>query len=292
MQLDTALPWLALCLPRGIAARLLARLLKQFGSPEDVFRAPLRQLEACELPSATAQAIVKREAFKRAEKELAAIRAIPGCMLLNWSEPEYPQTLLQIYDPPVLFYVRGDAQILNLPSLAMVGTRRPTLYGTQMADRLAYVGTLASGLAHEIRNPLNAMNMNLQMLDEEMKAANLHQDPEATALLASTKGEVRRLENLVNWAGGTATDPSGLGTQAAGGLSLLLVLALVGIVLVIVLWAEILLRNSVPRDVKPPAELPKEVREVVTAQAVKRVGFEFVERRRASWDHRKLGGLY
>jgi nitroimidazol reductase NimA-like FMN-containing flavoprotein (pyridoxamine 5'-phosphate oxidase superfamily) len=62
--------------------------------------------------------------------------------------------------------------------------------------------------------------------------------------------------------------------------------------LVAELGAEILLRNSVPRDVKPPAELPKEVREVVTAQAVKRVGFEFVERRRASWDHRKLGGLY
>lgn len=137
MQLDSALPWLALCLTRGIAARLSARLLKQFGSPDDVFRAPLRQLEACELPSATAQAIVKKEAFKRAEKELAAIRAISGCTLLNWSEPEYPQTLLQIYDPPVLFYVRGDPQILNLPSLAVVGTRRPTLYGTQMADRLA-----------------------------------------------------------------------------------------------------------------------------------------------------------
>lgn len=67
----------------------------------------------------------------------------------------------------------------------------------QMADRLAYVGTLASGLAHEIRNPLNAMNMNLQMLDEELTAANLNQDPEAASLLASTKGEVRRLENLV-----------------------------------------------------------------------------------------------
>jgi nitroimidazol reductase NimA-like FMN-containing flavoprotein (pyridoxamine 5'-phosphate oxidase superfamily) len=58
------------------------------------------------------------------------------------------------------------------------------------------------------------------------------------------------------------------------------------------LGAEILLRNSVPRDVKPPAKLPKEVREVVAAQAVKRVGLEFVERRRATWDHRKLGGLY
>jgi DNA processing protein len=126
-----------LCLTRGIAARLSARLLKQFGSPEHVFRVSLRHLEGCQLPAATAQAILKKEAFKRAEKELAAIRGIPGCQLVNRSEPGCPQTLLQIYDPPVLLYVRGDAQILNAPSLAVVGTRRPTLYGTQMADRLA-----------------------------------------------------------------------------------------------------------------------------------------------------------
>ena len=94
-------------------------------------------MEGCQLPAATAQAILKKEAFKRAEKELAAIRGIPGCQLVNWSEPGCPQTLLQIYDPPVLSYARGDAQILNAPSLAVVGTRRPTLYGTQMADRLA-----------------------------------------------------------------------------------------------------------------------------------------------------------
>jgi DNA processing protein len=137
VQLDSAHPWLALALTKGLAARLSSRLLRQFGSPEEIFRAPLRQLEACELPAATAQAVFKKDAFKRAEKELAGIRAIVGCQLVNWSEPEYPQTLLQIYDPPVLLYVRGDAQILNAPSLAMVGTRRPTLYGTQMADRLA-----------------------------------------------------------------------------------------------------------------------------------------------------------
>jgi len=46
---------------------------------------------------------INKEAFKRAEKELAGIRNIPGCRLLNWTEPEYPQKLLQIYDPPVLF---------------------------------------------------------------------------------------------------------------------------------------------------------------------------------------------
>jgi predicted Rossmann fold nucleotide-binding protein DprA/Smf involved in DNA uptake len=72
VQFDTALPWLALCLTRGLASRLCARLLKHFGSPEAVFKAPLRQLQACELPAETAQA-VKRDGFARAGKELAAI---------------------------------------------------------------------------------------------------------------------------------------------------------------------------------------------------------------------------
>jgi nitroimidazol reductase NimA-like FMN-containing flavoprotein (pyridoxamine 5'-phosphate oxidase superfamily) len=58
------------------------------------------------------------------------------------------------------------------------------------------------------------------------------------------------------------------------------------------LGEAIMLRNSAPRDAAPPAELPAEAREAVAAQAAKRVGLEFVELRRATWDHRKLGGAY
>lgn len=136
MDLDVSLPWLALALTQGLACRLSARLLKRFGSPECVFRAPLKELEACGLPAQVAQSVFKKEACKRAEKELKAVGNIDRCRLINWTEPEFPQTLLQIYDPPVLLYVRGDAQMLNLPSLSIVGTRKPTLYGTQIAERL------------------------------------------------------------------------------------------------------------------------------------------------------------
>jgi DNA processing protein len=136
MELDSSLHWLALALTPGLASRLSARLLKHFGSPQAIFRAPLTELEACSLPAPVAQAVAKKQSFKRAEKELTATRNIDRCRLINWTEPEYPQTLLQIYDPPVLLYVRGDPQVLNLPSLSIVGTRKPTLYGTQMAERL------------------------------------------------------------------------------------------------------------------------------------------------------------
>ena len=136
MELDSSLSWLALSLTPGLASRLSARLLRRFESPEGVFRASVAQLEECHLPAPVVRAVAKKEAFKRAEKELAGIRRIAGCRLINWTEPEYPQSLLQIYDPPVLLYLRGDPQILNLPSLGIVGTRKPTLYGSQMAERL------------------------------------------------------------------------------------------------------------------------------------------------------------
>jgi DNA processing protein len=136
MELDVSLPWLALALTPGLASRLSARLLREFGSPEEVFRAPLPLLQRCNLPSAVAQAVHKKQAFGRAEKELSLTRGIDRCRLVNWTDPEYPQSLLQIYDPPVLLYVRGDPQVLTLPSISIVGTRRPTVYGSQMAERL------------------------------------------------------------------------------------------------------------------------------------------------------------
>jgi len=116
-------------------------------------RSPLDSAQA--FPGQVAQAIVRKESFKRAEKELPGIQKIAGCTLLNWTEPEYPQSLLQIYDPPVLLYVRGDPQVLNLPSIDIVGTRRPTLYGTQMAQRLgrelaARGPVIVSGMARGI----------------------------------------------------------------------------------------------------------------------------------------------
>jgi DNA processing protein len=136
MQSDASLSWLALALTPGLASRLSARVLRRFDSPDGVFRATLPDLESCHLPAQVAKAIVKKESFKRVEKELTGVQKIAGCYLLNCTEPEYPQTLLQIYAPPVLLYVRGDPQVLNLPSLSIVGTRRPTFYGTQMALRL------------------------------------------------------------------------------------------------------------------------------------------------------------
>jgi hypothetical protein len=58
------------------------------------------------------------------------------------------------------------------------------------------------------------------------------------------------------------------------------------------LGVEIFTRFAAPRGEPPVDELPAEAAEMVERQAAKRVALEFVEVRRATWDHRKLGGAY
>jgi DNA processing protein len=60
-----------------------------------------------------------------------------GIAVLAFDDPSYPPRLKEIYDPPLILYVRGDPQILSKPGIAVVGTRHPTPYGIGMAERLA-----------------------------------------------------------------------------------------------------------------------------------------------------------
>jgi signal transduction histidine kinase len=82
--------------------------------------------------------------------------------------------------------------------LHLIRKNRNLEQARQSAARASYVGLLASGLAHEIRNPLNAMNMNLQMLEEELLAHPDLVEPAHVELLESTKSEIKRLGRLVN----------------------------------------------------------------------------------------------
>jgi DNA processing protein len=154
MEPDQYLGWVALALTPGLGPRLAGKLLSEFGTPAAVFNASLTALEAQRLPAAVAQAIHSRQPMSDAAKELAQAQAA-GCRMLTWDEPEYPARLREIYDPPPLLYVRGNIGLLNRHIISIVGTRRPTPYGNQMAEKLARdladCGLIvASGLARGI----------------------------------------------------------------------------------------------------------------------------------------------
>jgi len=135
MPSDTYLAWLALGLTPGLGARLAGKLLREFGSPEAVFAASLTALEACHISAEAAQAIRSQQPLGLAEKELARVREL-GSKLLTWDDPAYPRRLREIYDPPPVLYVRGNAELLGQHSISIVGSRKPSPYGVQVAEKL------------------------------------------------------------------------------------------------------------------------------------------------------------
>jgi DNA processing protein len=154
MHSDDYIGWLALALTPGLGARTAGKLLREFGSPDAIFSASLTALEGQRLPAAVAQALHSQRPLSDAAKELAQVQAA-GCRLLTWDEPEYPARLKEIYDPPPLLYVRGNIELLSRHMISIVGARRPTPYGNQMAERisrdLADRGlVISSGLARGI----------------------------------------------------------------------------------------------------------------------------------------------
>jgi len=132
----TALSWLALALTPGLGPTRARKLAEHFGSAESVFRASLTELEACGLHAAAAQAIATGKSLGLAQEELGKA-ADAGARILTLDDPAYPPLLRQIYDPPVVMYVRGNTDVLSQPGIAVVGTRHPTPYGVGMAERLS-----------------------------------------------------------------------------------------------------------------------------------------------------------
>lgn len=142
--------WLWLAHRPGISDHTKLMLLQQFDTPEAVFAASdyslVRDLssegrEALEDKSLT----LYREKISQCEREKIRI--------LTWSEPEYPNRLKNIYDPPLILYCKGQLpKFDSLPVIAVVGTRKASAYGISAAQRIGAQigccgGLMVSGLA-------------------------------------------------------------------------------------------------------------------------------------------------
>jgi DNA processing protein len=102
----------------------------------------------------TAEAIAQWEKSVDLAGELKRIQEF-GCHILTQSDDEYPELLRQIYDPPIVLYVKGRLTAKDKNAVAMVGSRLTTHYGLEtarkLAYQLAYVGvTVVSGGARGI----------------------------------------------------------------------------------------------------------------------------------------------
>lgn len=127
--------WIDLSLVPGLSPRACRALLSAFGLPGNV-RTASRSALARVVPEAIAASIVSAD---RAAPVAAALEWIaqPGNSVLTLADAEFPPQLLQISDPPVLLYLRGDTRLLSAPSLAIVGSRNATQPGVANAEAFA-----------------------------------------------------------------------------------------------------------------------------------------------------------
>jgi DNA processing protein len=151
---DEEIYWLALRLVPGLGARTTGKLLQRFRTPQAIFRASRTELETAGASGSAAQSIASGCTFEDAaaqqEKMLAS-----GAVAVTAGDPRYPERLREIFDPPILLFARGRVELLRSAGLGVVGTRRPTPYGTAVAERistdLARAGfTIVSGMARGI----------------------------------------------------------------------------------------------------------------------------------------------
>ena len=130
------LEWLALSLTPGLGPTRSRKLVEHFGSAEAIFRASLTELEGSGMQAVSAQSIATGKSAELAREEIARAAAA-GIAIVSMDDPSYPPRLKEIYDPPLILYVRGAVEALTRPGIAMVGTRHPTPYGSGMSERLA-----------------------------------------------------------------------------------------------------------------------------------------------------------
>ena len=100
--------WLALTRVEGLGARGAHKLVEQLGSPVNVYKASLSQLQSCGLPSRVAHGIVAGGGLKEAEAQVAAVSKA-DCAVVTCTDAEYPPLLKQIADPPLALYVRESS---------------------------------------------------------------------------------------------------------------------------------------------------------------------------------------
>ncbi len=139
----------------GVGAISFRKLLNIFESPEQVFAAPEYRLKAIPgLAEKTIRNILHFGFPDYVKKELEALER-EQVHLLTWDDPDYPEQLRNIFDPPPVLYIKGRLPHSHELMIAVVGSRKSSTYGRGVAENLcrelSVKGiTVVSGMARGI----------------------------------------------------------------------------------------------------------------------------------------------
>ncbi len=153
--MDASEAFVALNMISGVGPVRVRQLLEVFKEPAAILIAS--QSHLCQIPGIgkdVAESIAGWEKAVDLTAELRRIREY-GCTIVTQFDENYPDLLRQIYDPPLVLYVKGSLLPKDKNGVAIVGSRLTTHYGTETARKLgyelAYLGvTVVSGGARGI----------------------------------------------------------------------------------------------------------------------------------------------
>jgi DNA processing protein len=136
--MDSREALVALNLIANVGPVRVRQLLVHFGDAPTILSSSRHQLlQVNGIGEETAEAIASWEKTVDLAAELKRIEDF-GCRIVTQSDAEYPKLLRQIYDPPVVLYVKGELLAKDKNAVAMVGSRMTTHYGIEVARKLAY----------------------------------------------------------------------------------------------------------------------------------------------------------
>lgn len=151
--MDPKAYWVGFNLAKGIGAVRLKALLDYYGDLETAWKAPADSLRAAGLPPRVLENLLHVRSSYSLEKVWENLQK-RDISVLTWEDPDYPRRLREVDQPPPVLYVRGKLDDEGWP-VAIVGTRRVTVYGRQVTEELstflAENGiTVVSGLARGV----------------------------------------------------------------------------------------------------------------------------------------------
>lgn len=146
--------WVAFNIVKGVGAVRTRRLLEFFGKLSTAWEAPLESLRVAGLTERNVEALQQKRKSLDLDVYWQKLQD-RKIYVLTWLDEAYPKLLMEIDQPPPVIYYRGTIDPVDDWSVAIVGTRRVTAYGKQIAqDSATYLAangiTIVSGLARGV----------------------------------------------------------------------------------------------------------------------------------------------
>lgn len=129
---------IALTLVPQLGAYRIRLLLQAAEEPQEIFRLDKKTLMSIDGIGPVVSKTIRTFNDWEQVDEVIEKTEKAGATIITYLDDDYPELLREIYDPPILLWIRGNVEVLNEPGIAIVGTRRATGYGLEQAKSFAF----------------------------------------------------------------------------------------------------------------------------------------------------------